>query len=1060
MNMTPSTNAAGHPDQVPTPAGLALGEGVPPSMFRDHRPVDRLLFDPVEAEHIQTSVQERVFGDADPVRIGRYTVLEPIGRGGMGVVYAAYDNQLDRKLAVKLMRRGHARGHARIVAEAQAMARLSHPNVVQIHDVGEWQGQVFFAMELVVGATLGQWLADQARRPAEILEVLRAAGKGLAAVHHAGLVHRDFKPDNVVVGDDGRVRVLDFGIARQDLFEDCQVTAPGAGHLGLTETGAFVGTPAYMAPEQFRRETVDVRADQFAFGVVLFEALTGVRPFAGSDVDTLAHAVSHGTRRPTPPGVELPTGVQRVLERALRPRAQDRYESMSALLKALEPPRRRSTKAVLVMGVLLLAACAGFGWHYTGAKAAQGNLENAGTVQERRNAELLEQQQDQTTLTHARALLESDPTMALATLRSLSPNGWSTEARAIATDAAVRGVARRIVHGPAGEPLPGTRGAFVSLINDSQVRIDSKTGERRWIASSDTPTTITAGGTAVMSCCEKNQVDVDFIKNVQTNSPNRFSVHWVAQTATPVTSAADDAIALVDRGVAAIHQVVGPGRAPSIALRGRATNSPLALAVGGKAIAGTNRSNRLMWWDTKGSLVGPKIRGQVQFSADGRWLAAILANGKLAVWRATREGFTAPAVVRGEAIRRYVASPSGEHFATVDSDDQILIWEATTRRSWAVARWGGLAPSDLQFSTDGLVLGGIHDGALRIWNVGTGMGTVLTWPHPVEGWLADEPGEVITLDNLGSIATWDVPWRDLRSARPFDEGTAHIGYSKGALLMGGADGTIRRWDDHALPEVWAELSAPVNALDTHGSRVTAATDDALTHWHEGRRTVRVFEEPPGFVVLDAGSDAASHASPKGGIVRVDLAPGGGRQTISSNCGDTPLGSCETILHARNKARVNTNDWWWRLGPTELKYGDLLSGPAHVWGLPGQPYALLDDGSGVLAVRAANGNTKRAGGFATGGAVLDVQAPGRVFARTADNALSLWLPTKDAKTHLSPSVPEAEPVKVAVSPNEHKLAIGRPSGQVVELSVPAFWWYDVPGSVVDDYTEVVVVTADQ
>jgi predicted Ser/Thr protein kinase len=197
----------------------------------------------------------QVRGDA---RLGRYLVLRVLGEGGMGVVFSAYDEELDRRVAIKVLSTraaGGTSGRARIRREAQAMARLSHPSVITVHDVGEVDGDVFVAMELVDGETLGAWLARERPKWRRVLEVFAEAGRGLAAAHAAGLVHRDFKPDNVMLGRDGRVRVMDFGLARGSAAED--EPSPGGDaevargvDLRLTRSGAVMGTPLYMAPEQ------------------------------------------------------------------------------------------------------------------------------------------------------------------------------------------------------------------------------------------------------------------------------------------------------------------------------------------------------------------------------------------------------------------------------------------------------------------------------------------------------------------------------------------------------------------------------------------------------------------------------------------------------------------------------------------------------------------------------------------------------------------------------------------------------------------------------------------
>src|SRR5262245_58459439 len=201
----------------------------------------------------------------------------------MGVVLAAYDTQLDRKVALKFLHRpseADPREETRLLREAQAMARLTHPNVIAIYQVGTYRSTIYFAMELIEGRTLRAWQADAPRGWREIVAVHAQAGRGLAEAHRHGIVHRDFKPDNVLVEDAGRVLVTDFGVAALSGLPPLPAE-PKEGEerdVRLTDTGMVVGTPAYMAPEQHRREATDARADQFSFCVALYEALNGKRP--------------------------------------------------------------------------------------------------------------------------------------------------------------------------------------------------------------------------------------------------------------------------------------------------------------------------------------------------------------------------------------------------------------------------------------------------------------------------------------------------------------------------------------------------------------------------------------------------------------------------------------------------------------------------------------------------------------------------------------------------------------------------------------------------------------
>ncbi|HWB74161.1 MAG TPA: serine/threonine-protein kinase [Nannocystaceae bacterium] len=295
----------------------------------------------LEAKSWRASVSEKLFGTTPAqIHIGRYRVLARIGGGARGVVWAAIDPELDRKVAVKVLHAHEGLQAAReeMVREAKSLARLSHPNVVPVFDAGEHEGHVFVTLEHVSGTTLRGWL-EQPHAWREIVAVLVQAGRGLEAAHAAGIVHGDFKPENVLIGDDGRVRVSDFGIARRVEDDD----ASGA------------GTPAYMAPEQFLGDALDGRADQFAFCVVLHEALYGERPFAGRDRTALAANVIAGRRR-TPSGREVPRWLERALARGLVPDRNARHPDMTVLLRELG--RERSRRSWWAAGIAAAGATA------------------------------------------------------------------------------------------------------------------------------------------------------------------------------------------------------------------------------------------------------------------------------------------------------------------------------------------------------------------------------------------------------------------------------------------------------------------------------------------------------------------------------------------------------------------------------------------------------------------------------------------------------------------------------------------------------------------------------
>jgi serine/threonine protein kinase/tetratricopeptide (TPR) repeat protein len=298
-----------------------------------------------------------------PQRIGRYTLLDRLGQGGMGVVYAAYDPELDRRVAIKLLNAPLGQAEARLLREAQAMARVVHANVVTVIEVGQHLGQTYVVMEYLRGISLERW---PERRPdwRATLRIYIEAGRGLAAAHRAGVIHRDFKPHNVMLveggSDDGRVKVLDFGLAR------AAHTTPGppsdAIPPSLTQPGAVMGTPAYMAPEQFTGAHVDERSDQFSFCVALHEALVGVLPFAGNSSLELMTAVCAGRLRPLPHNLAAPPQLLAIVARGLSTDPAARWPTMDPLLAALERvlhPRRLAPRT-LALG-LTAALLLGFG---------------------------------------------------------------------------------------------------------------------------------------------------------------------------------------------------------------------------------------------------------------------------------------------------------------------------------------------------------------------------------------------------------------------------------------------------------------------------------------------------------------------------------------------------------------------------------------------------------------------------------------------------------------------------------------------------------------------------
>ena len=352
---------------------------------------------------IRDVVWSRLFEEgAAERRIGRFVVLERIGEGGMGTVYAAYDEELDRKVAIKLLRMGRGTtARMRLKREAQAMARLSHPHVVTVHEVGEVEGEVYLAMEFIRGQTLDEWSKNEPGWR-EVLDAFEQAGRGLVAAHDAGIVHRDLKPHNIMRADDGTVKVLDFGLARaretdtlsqsgasierveptdQNPLVSAEPSPPpevgqdaggSALAVDLTQTGAVVGTPAFMSPEQHSGLRADASSDQYSFCVALYSALYGQLPFEASTLPQLVFNIESGNLRPPPAGSAVPAWIFRAIARGLSRAPEERWPSLQALLDTLRrDPAQRRRRWFAALGGVTLAGLAGFALASYGAMRAE-----------------------------------------------------------------------------------------------------------------------------------------------------------------------------------------------------------------------------------------------------------------------------------------------------------------------------------------------------------------------------------------------------------------------------------------------------------------------------------------------------------------------------------------------------------------------------------------------------------------------------------------------------------------------------------------------------------------
>ncbi|MCB9566805.1 MAG: protein kinase [Myxococcales bacterium] len=584
------------------------------------------------------------------------------------MVFAAFDPQLDRKVAIKLVRPAYTESsgdeaQARLLREAQALARLRHPNIVTVYEVGAFGDEVFVAMEFVDGVTLRTWQFEHARSWREILRVYQAAGRGLAAAHRAGLVHRDFKPDNVLVTPGGEPRVLDFGLAfRDERPSPIDVVSSDVLSAQLTMTGALVGTPAYMSPEQHRGEIADVRSDVFAFAVSLYEALYSVRPFSGATVPEICAAIFAGQITPPPPFIKIPGWLRRAVLRGLRIRPEERYSDMEVLLRALgrDPARYLAVAGVvavfsLIIGGLVMALKTAEGRQGLRDQGAQARADFDQARAEALSADLArarasdpQRRFNEWVLAAAQARLETSPEAALATLKHLSPRGggW-TSARAIAAEAVARGIPRRVWRSAA--PIDAL--AFVD--------------DERWLISGD------GSGHAQVVDVASGEIaaSIDLagpITAIAGAAPPRAAATTEGAPPLRVALLVDDSLVLWDVASGALREL------PDADLLA------LAIAPDGAEVATGGRDHRLRIrsWEGAELHTYPTHDAPVSalaYASDGRYLASGGADGRVILWKLADD--TRSFLGRGKAgIRALTFDADGGRLHAIDRSEVATSW--------------------------------------------------------------------------------------------------------------------------------------------------------------------------------------------------------------------------------------------------------------------------------------------------------------------------------------------------------------------------------------------------
>ncbi|WP_170319912.1 serine/threonine-protein kinase [Polyangium spumosum] len=796
-------------------------------------------------ERLRKAVLEaKLFGEPhDAPRIGRFMLRRRIGAGAMGAVYEAHDAQLDRLVAIKLVRRedeANARTD-RLLREARALARLSHPHVITVYEAGLWEGGLFVAMELVRGGTLQEWLDARPRGAREALGMFLAAGRGLAAAHTCGLIHRDFKPGNVLVGEDERPRVADFGLVRlTGESSSNEGESPAIADMFSTATGAVLGTPAYMAPEQLEGARVDARADQFSFCVALYEALCGASPFAGEARAERRRRIHEGDVTPPAEGRTPPRRVIEVVRRGLSADPEARYPSMDALLDALEAAGRPAFPRGASLAGGALAAALGLG------VAMMVGRTNVPVPQEAPPFTYADAPRDAALLSAARRVAPRDPTVAALLLLEVEAPERHREWSALAADVLSQPLARFIWNDTRlSTTTPGKdvvllhdlNGALLARSPDSgrellrrsggvwgmvhprgdELLVQTRQGLEAWPLGRTTEAPSWRGASPKLAA-----VSVGQGRELFAVATDGSVLHWdetrpaapaVLRTVGKTSTIASTAI-LPEAGVVGVFW---PGQSIDVwPLRGSAP--PRRLEVGREGFSAASLSN----------------------SGDA---AVGFEDGSLRLFFA---GSRAPITIRGHTskIRHVRFSDAGERLA-----------------AWA------------------------EDGTTRVWDVKTPQSretpTVLP-AHEATRALMDAEGRVLlsgSMDKTGVARAWNLATREVVVLRGHAEDGGHVTLSPDGTwaFSGSIHNTARAWRLASATTAHAfGHAAPIWAAEVHGDRLATASQDGTARiWHIG----------------EAGAPREAAVLPSAPATRVFLAtfsPDGRRVATSSNDGKARL----------------------------------------------------------------------------------------------------------------------------------------------------------------------------